>query len=287
MMQKNYIAVLSNNMDFLETMLKNMTDKVKSIPIVVFNETRIGNHVADIEALLEKHGVAKSKVVDSKDVCEEFSKLLDDDNFLWCYPMGMNMLFLWYMRKHLKKFDNILYVDDDVILVDDLDSVFSLGKTSFFKADGLMKMAVKRDNYIGLTQHMIDISGKDVSVDEFASMYTSTGDFVVSVNDFDFELYEELLVKFFESDVVAHYFSRAKTARGFHTDEMFMTSYVVASGLSDGDFSKHASHIITQPSKFSDKQLVNMFAEKSIVHIGNGKHKVATYDRLRGLGLIV
>lgn len=286
-MQKNYIAVLSNNMEFLETMLKNMTDKVKSIPIVVFNETRIGDHVADIEALLAKHGMAKSKVVDSKDVCEEFSKLLDNDSFLWCYPMGMNMLFLWYMWKHLKEFDNILYVDDDVILVDDLDSVFSLGKTSFFKADGLMKMAVKRDSYIGLTQHMIDISGKDVSVDEFASMYTSTGDFVVSVNDFDFELYEELLVKFFESDVVAHYFGRAKTVRGFHTDEMFMTSYVVASGLFDGDFSKHASHIITQPSKFSDKQLVNMFAKKSIVHIGNGKHKIATYDRLRGLGLIV
>lgn len=280
------ICVLANNMKFFHVMVSNITENMKDMVWIVFNDDRLADKTQSIENELINAGIKRYKVVKATEVNDEFKELVKDPISVTEYRLSMCLLFLWHVEKHFKSWDNMLYVDDDVVFTPIADDIFEIDKCSFFTGDGFMKMAVKSEQYRPLTESMIEMFDDRFDANELSVDYVSSCAFTINRSQFDFDKYERQLVKFFNDPVVFDFMHRSRKATGFHTDEMFLSSFIHDCGLTDGDFGKMLAFVISKDDKIRDVTMNNWFKRKYLIHIGNTTWKNVTYDRLIANGLV-
>ena len=279
------VCVLANNMRFLNVMMGSITDEMKDFVWFVVNDDRLQDLTSEIESELVNAGISRYKVLKATEINDEFIPLVKDPESVRSYRLSMCLLFLWSIEKHFKSWDNMLYVDDDVVFTQNANKIFELDKCSFYTGDGFMKMAMKSYRYEPLVNAIMGMQDNDFTVDEFAESYISSCAFTINRSQFDFKKYETKLVEFFDNDIVFDFARRSRKATGFHTDEMFLSAFVQDCGLYDGDFGKLLAFVISKDDKIRDVTMQNLFKRKSLIHTGNNSWKSVTYDRLNRLGL--
>lgn len=279
------ICVLANNMRFFHVMMGSITDEMKDLVWFVVNDDRLQDLTSEIESELVNAGISRYKVLKATEVNDEFIPLVKDPESVRSYRLSMCLLFLWSIEKHFKLWDNMLYVDDDVVFTQNANKIFELDKCSFYTGDGFMKMATKSSQYEPLVNAVMDMQDNDFTVDELAESYISSCAFTINRSQFDFKKYETKLVEFFDNDIVFDFARRSRKATGFHTDEMFLSAFVQDCGLHDGCFGKLLAFVISKDDKIRDVTMQNWFKRKSLIHIGNNSWKSVTYDRFNRLGL--
>lgn len=260
----NKIVILANDINQLEAQFVNLP-KLKSEYIIV-NETRLGNKVDEIKALADKHNI-NAQVVDGQIIVDKFKKKVIDNQFVDDYTMGLNILLPWY-------FGEALYTEEDVILSDGIEDVFSLTSSAFvtstISASGSANVRVEFEK---LFMPFTDA--------EWVKTHTMSGQRYYK--DFDLDLYEKRLYDFYNSEFLHNFWLKRRTHRSGFLDERFESCFAYETGILNNDLSKFTQIEIRKPEKVNfDKYKI----KKPLWHNATVSNKLKWLDALRKQGLI-
>ena len=195
----NCIAVLDNNLKFLKILLDNLSScDMTNITICIVNEVRIGNKLNDIEKLISQYHY-NIKLISSEDIICQFKKDVIENSFVDEYTMSMNILMLWYLMKYYN-FDKILFIDDDVVLLNGFEEVFTHSNHLFYNH----RLCAGNTDFNTESNHRKEVLLEwfnifDITFSEYfwtniyLKKYINTGQFVVDKTYFDVVKYEHKL----------------------------------------------------------------------------------------------
>lgn len=117
---KYCLAILANNLFFVDYLLRFFPKKYQDIDILFVNEVRVGDRREQLRMLTKKYDNPNFKnirIISSIEVLKWFIKKAGFKNkFLLRYLIGMNIMAEPYL---LQEYDKVLYCDDDVIILND------------------------------------------------------------------------------------------------------------------------------------------------------------------------
>ena len=281
MKKTNAISILCNNVDFLNIIIKNLPKTFfNTTQLIVFTETRIGDKTVKLKKICDKvNGI----LITDKDVNKEFNKIVNNE-FVNNWSFSLNILMHWYIFKFFD-FDNVLFCDDDVIIKPEIVNLFN-NKTYICAFTLNTIRDFKDDSNDTLLYKIADCFNYEIEVDKWKKYYALGAFIIYNKNDFNVKRYEKGLKKFFSSEYFIEIWKSCRSYRSKNLDERFMTMFILKSKIENNDLTKYISHINSKFEKITDKFLEKQFKDtKYIIHIGNNKGKLMTYNKCIDLGL--
>lgn len=280
-MKKYAISILCNNVQFLDTIIKNIQTLHNDVDFYIFTDTRIGDKTEQLKPLCD---LIHAKLITDKQVNKKLKKEVVDTPFVDSFSMSLNILMHWYMFKYFKH-ETVLFCDDDVIIKPEILSLLEQNKTCIF-AFPLNTIRDSADNPKRINTDMAACFNYKIDYTLWKKYYTVGAYIIYTRKDFNIDLYEKGLHNFFSSTYFDKIWSQRRSFRVKNLDERFMTMFILKSKIGNTYLNKYAKHIVAKFDKINDSMLVNAFKKKYIIHIGNGDNKGKTYNRCKELGLI-
>jgi hypothetical protein len=265
-------------------MLKNMPEQTNS-DLVIINESRIGDLVPDIRRCLEKHN-KKALVFGSAKVNDYILHTLNltdaGKSFVESYTMGMNVNTQYFLLSHPKGiYDKILFLDDDVIINKDLDTIFKNYKYAFAKM--LLGYKILNSEY---DKALLNYYGSGLAA--WRSRHINSGQRlyhkeVVPVYKWMLELFYN------EKEFQEAWFKNRDGIKGFKTksffiDQNFENCVVFNAKILNNDLNKHVR--ILNTSKYPKD--LSLLLDRELTHyaVGPKEAKVQFIKMMKEAGLI-
>lgn len=285
----NVVCMLVNNLEFFKYFLNYSDIKNSKCKFVFFNEQRIGDKVEEMKEILEKSELDNYKVFGSDLVIDKFREVTNcDSSFLHKYTMGMNILMQWFVFKFLnvKENINILSLDDDIILLNDFESLFD--NKSKFRKDSLRKAHLKLDRkskkMLKIAKTMFEVFDKNfdsnTAIEKMNKDYFNGGQFILSNNDIDIDIYEKGLVNFFNCKYFENLWNKRRSHTTYQFDERFMIALAQVNNSINDDLRYETKMLCFKTEKIKDITIRNIVKSRKIIHICNRSGKYELYERV-------
>ena len=222
----NVICILSTNMRFLDTMLKNM-ENPELYYFVVINEVRCGDKREQIRNLLEKYEVKQYEIHSSLDLCKKYVSQLELSynglQFFKSHKYGAQLLMLPFV---LEKHKKVLFIDDDVLLLKGFENLFKIEGISFSKGWGSSALNTTLEKHMQYNRKMNQLAG---SFEEFDKHYLYCGNMLWDSEDMDLGLYLKMLRYFYNCEAFQKawftWMNGGPKNRGFMLTMYFIVAY--------------------------------------------------------------
>lgn len=282
-MKKNAILILANNLDFFKLFVENYPKELcnEFYQLIVVNETRIGDKTKDINKILDVSNIDNYKVFTSDLICDTFKKKVIDNDFVDDYTMSMNILALWFVKKHNKNIEKILLLDDDVILREGITNIFEEDH-HLFKSNRLSAGPADFEKQSKHSKEVFEEWFKIFNIKftndwwkDYLKKYSNSGQRLIIMNKFNIERYEEKLIKFFESECFFETWVNRNTHTSWYFDERFETFFFFDD--LNNDLNKSTFLVLTRREKFNNGT-INKMLNSSIIHNATNSHKINVYN---------
>ena len=273
---KKAIAVLENNLGFLQILLDNLQEhEMKDITLILVNETRVTDLSIKINSIVSNYNF-NYIILTSDEINEKFKLDVIDNNFVNTYTMSMNILMLWYIHKYLD-FDKVLFIDDDVVLLPNFSSLFDLNTHGFYyhrlcagNTDFYTHPARVQDIFLEWFK-IFDINFSEDFWKFYLTKYINTGQFLILKNDFNIKEYELKLKLFFNSEIIENDWNHGKVHTSGFLDEKFISLFFIKK-----DFIKINKYV----KLYLGIKNISLPTTQSILHIAASSHKYEVYNYL-------
>lgn len=284
---KKYIAILVNDVKLFEYMLNNIPDSiVEQTRFILFNETRIGDKTKQIKKLADIKGI-KYRLFTTDDVNSQVKKFVDTP-FCDAYSMSLNILMVWFCFKFNQNINKLLVLDDDVLIVGDLDKVFT--SKSKFKSDPLAALSMRTglksgsQNAIRLKQEFDDIFEIQTDIEILGKTYCNGGTKYYIREQFDIDLFEKYLTAFFQNEYIASVWENRRTFRTAFLDERFEQCLNIVFDMHNFELDDFTELLNAKPDKINYKLIAKK--AKPLIHVCNHKWKDITLEQLKDWRII-
>jgi hypothetical protein len=277
----NAIVVLVNNIEFFETMLRNMPEQTDS-ELVIITETRVGDILGKIRKLLQRYKI-EGRVFTSEQINKYMLKALEFTEsgkiYLEQYTMGMNINVQYFLLTHPQsKYEKVLYLDDDVIINKDLSDLFKREEYASLKY--LLSAGVKCEND---ERH---IKWRKFAGCEFQAWlhgYINSGQRLYSRSQSFLKLYKLMLERFYNSEYFYGQWSHWKETGknkyyAFFQDQNFETSVTMRYGVNNDNMKKYCRLILSIKNPYKD---LTRYVDKHLTHYACGQYKRDFLELLR------
>lgn len=292
MMYKNFMAIVANNLTFIEYMMQNIDcEAYKDVHFCLFNDTRISDKTKELDEIMSKFDV-KYSIFTDKFVTKKFLECTNctprAEKLLKDYSMSLKFLSWWFIFKFNKSAKKVVLSDDDCVYKPDFVEIFNenkmMSQKCIFGSSGIYKFS----------EVLIEILGYDVDYDYFVDYMKknkiNSGMFLFVKSCFDLGYYENLICELLDSDVFhkTWYNPRRKSPFIDSLDEVVLTAWLYKNdGFKFDDINTNWNYqLMCNPSKLLDNSLIKNFNRKASTHFCVGKYKYEMYNRFIKLGLI-
>ena len=267
MSNKNAIVILTHNLYFTETVLKNMP-KQKGIDIIFVNDVRVKNCITGLNKLIYKYNLQRNARIFSSIVINRYIKSVlelteDGISYLEMYTMGMNINAQYYILAHPRSpYKKAIFLDEDVLINKDLSEIFEKEEFSFLGS-------------IMNTGHIYCSDERSVAWKDFAKCecktwvdsYINGGQRIYTGTDKFKRMYKKLLEEFYNNEVFYACFKRWKEtgknkSYAFFQDQNFETSFIIRSGLGNYNMKEYCRYVcgfglLKHKEKYIEKHLLH------------------------------
>lgn len=289
---RNAICVLANNMDYFRLFIQNYPEELKTgdFILIVVNETRIGDKTKEIKRMLAESDIPNYNVFTSRKICDIFKEEVVDNDFVEDYTMSMNILSLWFIKRHSKVIQKVLLLDDDVILRPGIAQLFETDH-HLFKSNRLSAGCADFENQSGNAKNIFNewfkIFGVEFSQEwwkeQYLKKYANSGQRLIVLEKLDLSLYEKKLTEFFESDLFYFAWMSRNTHTSWYFDERFETFFFF-DDLND-DLNASTFLVLSRREKLTSGSVRKML-RSSIIHNATNSHKKSVYNFMIENGVI-
>ena len=289
---KNAICVLANNIEYFNLFIQNYPKELKTsdFTLIVVNETRIGDKTEDIKRILAESDIPNYKVFTSRKICDEFKKKIIDNEFVEDYTMSMNILSLWFIKRHNRTIKKVLLLDDDVILRSGIAKLFEtdhhLFKSNRLSA-GMAEFEDQSRNAKNIYYEWFRIFNVKFSQEwwkeKYLKKYANSGQRLIVLDKLDLSRYEEKLKKFFESEIFFAAWCERNTHVSWYFDERFETFFFFDD--LNNDLKDCTYLVLSKREKLTDASIRKMLCS-SIIHNATNSHKRSVYNFMIENGVI-
>ena len=288
-MKNNAICLLVNNLDFIQTFIKNLPKNIDKYDLILINETRIGNKIKSISKITEN--LDNVIILDSQEIANEFKEKVVNTKFVDEYTMGMNILAQWYIFIKYD-YEKVLFLDDDVLINEKIDEIFENDKCMFYKFGLSCGGQAYDDNnvkYKALIKAFGDMYGLDINrttyKDLWKNNHLANGQRLYYRKDFDIEKYTDDLAKFYSNEILRTFWLNRTMHTSYHLDEWFETLFAYTAGIINDELKKY-TYIEMSDNKRIDFNKYNKINKCPIWHNATASHKTDWIIELKKHNLI-
>lgn len=282
----NYIAILVNDLEVFEYVVKNITLDKSKYKFILFTDTRIGDKTRTIKKLAESNNLNFRLFTDAE-VNNKLVKIVNTP-FVFEYSMSLNILILWFCIKHCRNIDKLLILDDDVLINGDISMLFD-DKPKFMR-DSLAAANLIHGIKCG-NKKSIDLYNEfnrifDMSVEpHFLYKNYMNGGIKYYVRMYiNIDLYELYLKRFFESNVIYEVWKNRRSYKTFFLDERFEQMLAIKFKMYNHDMDKYSMLVNQKFEKIDFRKFET--TKKKLLHICNNQWKMQTFEKLVEMGVI-
>lgn len=289
---KNAICILANNMDYFRLFIQNYPKELETndFILIVINEIRIGDKTKEIKEILVKYNISNYKIFTSRKIVNLFKKEVLDNNFVENYTMSMNILSLWFIKKHSKLIQKVLLLDDDIILRPGIAFLFKTNH-HLFKSNRLSAGMADFESQSANAKNIFNEWFKIFNVkfsqewwkEKYLKRYANSGQRLIVLERIDINLYENKLINFFKSDLFYSAWMSRNTHTSWYFDERFETFFFFDD--LNNDLNTSTFLILSRREKLTNASIKKML-RSSIIHNATNSHKKNVYNFMIENGII-
>lgn len=230
----------------LEVLFRNKPSY--DIRYVIAIDNRICTDVDAVKQLCNKYNVTNYEILESNEIFTKFKHDIDltTYEFFNSYTMSLNILVQWYLLKH-GNYNKVLFLDDDVILNNDIEKIFENNKSMFYvyrlsagalTYDECSKTALKVHTAFG------NIFDFKVTPENYKQTVIEThingGQRLYCSADVDIDKYEMYLKRFFENQDLFEIWSKRRNHCSWYIDERFEGYFAWKTNIFNNDMPMYA-----------------------------------------------
>lgn len=280
----------------LEVMLKNLPSV--SIKYTIIIDKRLCQDYSHIEALCKKYNVQQFEIIDSDEIFKAFKKdiKLSTWEFFNDYTMSLNIIAQWYLIKY-KKYSKVLFLDDDIILNNNIVDIFKEDKSLFYVyrlSAGAASYKECSKTALKVCEAFADIFEYEFNENNYKETVLDThingGQRLYCKSDVDIEKYEYYLKKFFENETLFEVWQNRRNHCSWYLDERFEGYFAWKTGIFNNDMTKYAyvenKNILNEKNGVLAKMPKYKHIQKAVWHNATCGKKKDWIDTLAKFGLI-
>ena len=230
------------------------------------------------------------KVFTSREICDEFKKKVIDNEFVEEYTMSMNILSLWFIKRHNRAIKKVLLLDDDVILRPGIAKLFEtdhhLFKSNRLSA-GIAEFENQSRNAKNIFYEWFRIFNAKFSQEwwkeKYLKRYANSGQRLIVLDKLDLNKYEEKLKEFFESEIFLDTWRKRNSHVSWYFDERFETFFFFDD--LNNDLKDYTYLVLSKREKLTSASVRKML-RSSIIHNATNSHKRSVYNFMIENGVI-
>ena len=282
----NYIAILVNDLEVFEYVVKNITLDKSKYKFILFTDTRIGDKTRTIKKLAESNNLNFRLFTDAE-VNNKLVKIVNT-TFVFEYSMSLNILMLWFCMKYCRNINKLLILDDDVLINGDISMLFD--DQPKFMSDSLAGLSLFHGIKVG-NKKSIDLYNElnrifDMNVDPLLlyKNYMNGGVKYYVRRYINIGLYELYLKRFFESSVIYEMWKNRRSYKTKFLDERFEQMLAIKFKMYNHDMDKYSMLVNQKFEKIDFRKFET--TKKKLIHICNNQWKKQTFKKLVEMGVI-